>query len=306
VTPIRQDDGPLPLAKIRYPPGFEEVHDYFRAIREKGELSERALDLTADVIKHNSANYTAWYYRRRCITEIHKNLKDELEFTDEWARDSPKNYQVWYHRRWLIAEMTNGLSADEGKTLGQSELEYHFDVMQVNDDYKNYNGWSHRLYIVRKFDLWNDELRFVENLLRDDVRNNSAWNHRFTIVRNTCWPLTEEIVQRELAYTLDSLRSCANNESAWNYLSAFLGDGEGKIPWDAHPAVEAFCQEACAASPESPCRFAVEALAHIHRARGQLDEALRQYQLLMTADAVRSKYWEWQGALLTQAKASRP
>merc|ERR1719336_2920448 len=105
VEPIPQDDGPKPLAVIRYPPGFEEVHSYFRAIQKRNEFSERALRLTADVIEHNSANYTAWYYRRRCLKEIGSDLDAELAFTDTWARDCPKNYQVWYHRRWVITEL---------------------------------------------------------------------------------------------------------------------------------------------------------------------------------------------------------
>lgn len=89
------------------------MHGYFRAIQQKNETSKRALQLTADVIQHNSANYTAWYYRRRClkeqfITEPSKlamfatsllqdlaiELDDERIFTDKWARDCPKNYQA--------------------------------------------------------------------------------------------------------------------------------------------------------------------------------------------------------------------
>merc|ERR1712136_565183 len=52
-------------------------------------------ELTADVIENNSANYTAWYYRRRCLTNEKSDLSAELEFTDRWAKDSPKNYQAW-------------------------------------------------------------------------------------------------------------------------------------------------------------------------------------------------------------------
>ena len=52
-----------PCVKINYDPLFKEVHDYFWALcREKAEsTTERALDLTAEVIKANAANYTAWY-----------------------------------------------------------------------------------------------------------------------------------------------------------------------------------------------------------------------------------------------------
>mmetsp|Transcript_132363 Transcript_132363/g.283045 ORF Transcript_132363/g.283045 Transcript_132363/m.283045 type:complete len:341 (-) Transcript_132363:74-1096(-) len=311
VTPVRQEDGPEPLAVIRYPPGFEEVHDYFRAVQQRDEYSERALRLTADVIEHNSANYTAWYYRRRCLKELGSDLEIELGFADKWARDCPKNYQVWYHRRWLITEMAEERQrkaeskevADEALNfLAERELDYHFDVMQVNDDYKNYNGWSHRQFIVQKFGLWSKEMAFVEDLLRDDIRNNSAWNHRHTVVRNTCWPLSEETRRREVDYTLKALRGCASNESAWNYLAAFFGEGEGKVPWDSMPQVEAFVREVLGQAPDrsSQCRFAVEALARVHEARGNIQEALEQYSLLKEIDQIRANYWDWRARSLRE------
>lgn len=313
VTPVPQDDGPHPLAVIRYPPGFEEVHSYFRAIQQKGEMSQRALMLTADVIEHNSANYTAWYYRRRCLKELETDLQLELLFTDKWSRDCPKNYQVWYHRRWLITEMANQLrqQATQGglegedleqeiRDLGARELEYHLDTMQINDDYKNYNGWSHRQFIVDMFQLWDDEIEFVENLLRDDIRNNSAWNHRYTVVRHTKFPLTPESRQEEIDFTLGALRSCANNESAWNYLTAFLGDGEGKVPWNSVPAVEAFCREVIALEPELPLRFAVESLALIHEAKQEPAEAVKLYTQLKEIDKIRANYWDWRISLLRE------
>merc|ERR1740129_927564 len=181
VEPVPQVDGPKPLAVIRYPPGFEEVHNYFRAIQQRDELSERALRLTADVIEHNSANYTAWYYRRRCLTQLGSDLQAELAFADGWSRDSPKNYQVWYHRRWLISAIAEQLRSKENhdeeiRMLGERELDYHLGVMQVHDAFKNYNGWSHRQFVVQNFGLWEKELDFVTDLIRLDVRNNSAWN----------------------------------------------------------------------------------------------------------------------------------
>lgn len=316
VAPVKQNDGPHPLAVIKYPHGFEEVHDYFRAVQQRNEFSHRALRLTADVIEQNSANYTVWYYRRRCLKELNSDLQAELlEFTDKWARDCPKNYQVWYHRRWLIMEMADDIRASsksqeekdaEIKQLGDRELEYHTDVMQVNDDFKNYNGWSHRQFIVSKFGMWGKEMNFVEDLLRDDVRNNSAWNHRHTVVKNTCWPVTPEVRQREIDYTMAQLRKCANNESAWNYLAAFLGTAEGKVAWDSVPAVVALVREilAQAEDPELQCRFAVEALAHIHQARGETNEAMEQYTLLKEIDKIRTSYWDWRMELLKIAPAT--
>lgn len=310
ITPVPQDDGPEPIVVIRYPPGFEEVHGYFRAVQQRNEFSERALRLTADVIEHNSANYTAWWYRRRCLKELGSDLAVELAFTDKWARDCPKNYQVWYHRRWLIAEMASRLrelcpSSEEAeeqvRTLAQSELEYHMDVMEVNDDYKNYNGWSHRQFIVQKFGQWDKELPFVEDLLRQDIRNNSAWNHRHMVVRNTCRPLTDEIRQREIAFTIAAIRKCANNESAWNYLAAYLGDGPEKVSWASVPEVEALCREVLALAPEREqmCRFALEALARVHEARGETQDVLQQYELLKVVDRIRAKYWDWRATSLT-------
>ena len=114
-----------------------ETMDYFRAILARNELSPRsvshqshhgtctqqslaaplivlcsstsvtavlcsALALTADVIEQNSANYTAWAYRRRCLLALHCSLSDELQFAERIAFHTPKNYQLWHHRRAIL------------------------------------------------------------------------------------------------------------------------------------------------------------------------------------------------------------
>src|SRR5271169_562489 len=62
VTPIPQDDGPHPLAQIAYSDHYSEAMSYLRALMlGEGEMSERALKLTGDIIAMNPAHYTVWY-----------------------------------------------------------------------------------------------------------------------------------------------------------------------------------------------------------------------------------------------------
>ena len=139
VTPVPQDDGPEPLVVIRYPPNFEEVHDYFRAIVSRNEFSQRAMELTADVIENNSANYTAWYYRRRCLTNEKSDLSAELEFTDRWAKDSPKNYQVMNFKHHAGSSWPCDSSTHARTHARSRNLTTHMDHDDVSDTFKSSN-----------------------------------------------------------------------------------------------------------------------------------------------------------------------
>jgi len=67
VVPIPQDDGPHPLAQIAYSDHYAEAMSYLRALMVgEGEMSERALVLTGDIIALNPAHYTIWYYPFGC------------------------------------------------------------------------------------------------------------------------------------------------------------------------------------------------------------------------------------------------
>ena len=79
LTPIEQDDGSFaPLAPILYGdeckaiaqpiiylllitrPPDKDATNYFRAIVQKGEYSERVLEITEHIIRQNPSHYSVW------------------------------------------------------------------------------------------------------------------------------------------------------------------------------------------------------------------------------------------------------
>jgi hypothetical protein len=94
VVPVPQDDGPNPACPIAYSEAYRDAMDYFRAVYKAGEMSERALALTEEVIDLNAANYTAWQHRRTLVKALGKNLREELAFVSEMIEANIKNYQV--------------------------------------------------------------------------------------------------------------------------------------------------------------------------------------------------------------------
>lgn len=57
----------------------------------------------------------------------------------------------------------------------------------------------------------------MEQLLLDDIRNNSAWNQRYFVLKHTT-NFEQEIIDREVDFSLDKITTVKGNESAWNYL----------------------------------------------------------------------------------------
>lgn len=147
VKPVAQDDGPKPVCQIAYSNQcishlasfllllviflmklkVRETMDYFRAILQLDERSERALQLTAEVIALNPANYTAWHFRRQQILSLGKDVNEEVSFCDEIAVDNPKNYQVW-----SVVNLLSFSSLDHQTLSFSPEKLLAFDLIERN------------------------------------------------------------------------------------------------------------------------------------------------------------------------------
>ncbi|SPQ97845.1 unnamed protein product (mitochondrion) [Plasmodiophora brassicae] len=276
VARVRQDDGPDSVVAIQYPPDFVEAMDLFRAMLKADEMSERALMLTEYVIELNSANYTAWQYRRRVIEALDKDWRDELALCDAIGGASPKNYQLWNHRREVIQK------------LGDASGELEVTAVALEDDAKNYHVWGHRQWCIATFGLWDDEIAFAEKLLVADPYNNSAWNQRwFVVTRNNTVAWTEDVARREVAFAQRHLSEIADNESPWNYVLGILDATKYALPKVVDEAVTF-------AEGLPSCRFAAGLLFDVYEVLGRLPEATEVAGRLETSlDVIRSRYWAW-------------
>mmetsp|Transcript_957 Transcript_957/g.1058 ORF Transcript_957/g.1058 Transcript_957/m.1058 type:complete len:306 (+) Transcript_957:129-1046(+) len=281
VVPVPQDDGPNPVVTIAYTHLFRQLMDLFRAVLRSGELSERVLELTEEILDQNAANYTVWQYRRECLRHLHSDLDEELYFMDSFAEENPKNYQIWYHRRAIVEE------------LGEATRELEFCAKVFREDAKNYHAWAHRQWVLLRFSLWKGELEFIEKLLIADIRNNSAWNQRWFVVHNGPDPVTSQILEREVLYTFKSIDTCINNESSWNYLR-----GLSKYHPELVNQIKAKCLQFdindsdILKNKESP--FALSLLADLREVEGSLESykhAEKLYSRLCDIDRIRIKYW---------------
>eukprot|EP01137_Pigoraptor_chileana_P009429 Opistho-2@57691 len=275
VAPVPQDDGPSPVVAIAYTEEFRDSMDYFRAVLKSNERTLRALELTADVIRGNAANYTAWHYRRLLLEALNSDLREELAYCGDLALSNPKNYQIWYHRRVIV------------ERLGDPSEELDFTAAALAKDSKNYHAWTHRQWVNRTFALWDGERTFVDRLLREDIRNNSAWNHRhFVVTHTTGW--TGETVVAETEYALAIIRRAPNNESPWSYIRGLLRD---RRMLD-FPALVDACEELYSKSVRSP--HLLGALVDIRIEQGRHADAKAFCDALGNdIDTIRKKYWEF-------------
>lgn len=164
----------------------QEIMGYFRTITSLNERSQRAFDLTTEVISVTPGFYTAWHYRKGLVDELNIDLQQEMDYLNRLGPMLPKNYQLWYYRREIMDRLNDPTD----------ELEYLEGILEP--DQKNVHVWGYRQWVVKRFNLWEEELKFVEELIESDPRNNSAWNQRRYVLENMGGYNSRDRVEKEI------------------------------------------------------------------------------------------------------------
>jgi len=304
VTPLQQNEGPEPVARIAYSDKFIDVFNYFRAVVHSGEISQRALDLTQDAAELNPANYSVWHHRRLLLKKLNSNLVQEMDYCRAVIEEHPKNYQVWQHRRALVEALNDGTK------------ELRLTEMVLSQDAKNYHAWQHRQWAIKTFNAYENELEYIERLLQEDIRNNSAWNQRFFIV--TTFHINEGskesaeqsstisrpiisgiILDRELQFTFTAIKKVSRNESAWNYLRGLLNHCDVSEEVELRSKIHSFCSEMQKDGNTSP--YLLSTIIDLDKDEGLKNKDIAKLEnaaqlcksLADDHDVIRKEYWNY-------------
>lgn len=218
VTPVSMDEGEEPVVCIEYEQAASEILSYLYAMNDRGESSDRALELSRRAILCNLSGYTAWAFRRMILEGMGVNTLDK-EFSEGVLDSMPKNYQLWNHRRRIAESTAESLSDD---------YDLGFAERAIEDDAKNYHAWAHRQALLEEKDVsvLEKDREYVERLIDLDVHNNSAWTQRAFVFEKTsvCKDVSAENLfeEREFPYVTEKIKLAPHNKASWSYLYGLM------------------------------------------------------------------------------------
>ncbi|ORX66855.1 hypothetical protein DL89DRAFT_269902 [Linderina pennispora] len=309
VVPLAQEETASPVCPIAYAEDYKEMMDYLRALMAKGEISQRALKLTSLVIEENPGHYTVWVYRKKLVRELQVNMEDELSWVADLSAMQPKNYQLWHHREAVVEMLLDpasiqGMSQDDRVAIPVLRRELGFLAESLDEESKNFHAWAYRQWLVRTYGLWDQELAFVAVKIDEDIRNNSAWNQRYFSLVAGGSSLSADVVERELAYTLEKIKLAPNNESPWSFIvGLLLRHAPEKLYESLLPQIKALAadEEYLTAISGTPFYWATLVDIYEQQAKDVPEKQKEAIELASSAcdvlatecDLPRQKYWQF-------------
>ena len=218
-----EDVVPIPLPQQRgdafqvsYTDEYIDLMGYFLAVLDKKEVSQRALDITNQVIGKYPAHYTAWWYKYYILENTGFDFNKELEDLSAIIKKAPKSYQAWHYRQWLFEHAKEDVS-------NANEVAFLNEVFQI--DAKNFHAWSYAIWYAEKYQKFKEIYDLSVYQIEVDMRNNSAWNARRAMV-----DFMKSDLETEFKAGADSLNVITKNEAAVNFVFGLVEDDRKLIP----------------------------------------------------------------------------
>mmetsp|Transcript_21422 Transcript_21422/g.65438 ORF Transcript_21422/g.65438 Transcript_21422/m.65438 type:complete len:345 (-) Transcript_21422:44-1078(-) len=271
---------------------YKALEAALQDVRRRGDNSDAAVDLGAQLLRVNPDAYSAWNHRREMLFarttaaagetegggaggawELAADVAaGELRLTAEALRRQPKSYPAWHHRRWVLERL-----AGDRETAFAEEL--RLCAVFLDADERNFHCWNHRRWAAAVAGVTPEEnLAYTQDRLDVNFSNYSAFHERSQVL-----PRLEAYREDPLAVLAEELMLVQNitvtepeDQSAWWYyrflLAALLQvEAEDGVKLTALRGEQQNLRDLL--ELETDCKWALVMLAHIHTHTAGLENA---------------------------------
>ena len=267
ITPI-----PNPSDSVRCP--FHVEHggsyalamEYFRAIVNSGELSQRALKLVSFLNTVSVSDPVPWWYRKKILMKIGFDFSKELDYVNQTIYKCIKPYQMWSHKQWLLEQTDE--PPDETDFLQRTLI----------SEPKNFHAWEYFYWFAERFGKHQWLFDMTTEQIYLNSNNNSAWSSRWAMLFKLGKQPKDDI-DFALGYFVKSTEQCCAS-----YIHGLIKKDNSLIP-----AVKESINTVL--SKDEKNVVALTLLSQIADIEG--DDALKQstFEKLASIDTMRTNFW---------------